>query len=155
MITQSQSHFIKRYSKAYTAEAGHFSCMGECMDVRVMKKLKEVDFWLHSKNLGLKLIEQNYMWLYICVYTYILCKLKYNENYIQHYFLVRYTYNPIKMMKISNAVTTMPSKIKEMTVAPTGYVNQLICHYINIAILVDVSSDDDDGVKAIVDKHKP
>ena len=59
------------------------------------------------------------------------------------------------MIKISTAVTTMPSKIKEITVVPTGYVNQLIYHYINITILVDVSSDDDDGVEAIVDKHKP
>ena len=61
----------------------------------------------------------------------------------------------MKMIKIGNAVTTIPSEIKEITAAPTGYVNYLICHYINITILIDVSSDDDDGVEAIVDKHKP
>ena len=60
------------------------------------------------------------------------------------------------MTKISNAVITIPNEIKEITVAPTENLNQLICHYINITILVDVSSDDDDdGVGAIVDKHKP
>ena len=39
------------------------------------------------------------------------------------YLLVRYTYIPIKMIKISNAVTTIPSEIKEITVAPTGCVH--------------------------------
>ena len=48
--------------------------MGKCMDVRVMKNLKEVDFWLHSKNLGLKLIEQNYMYvaIHMCIYIHII-----------------------------------------------------------------------------------
>ena len=102
--------------------------MGECMGKHAMKSLKEVDFWLHSKNLGLKLIEQNYMYIaiHMCIYIHIMQTEVWWELYIIAswiYFLVRYTYNPIKMIKISTAVTTMPSKIKEITVVPTGYVN--------------------------------
>ena len=46
--------------------------MGECMGVHVMKSLKEVDFWLHSNNLGLKLIEQNYNYvaIHMCIYIH-------------------------------------------------------------------------------------
>ena len=48
--------------------------MGECMGMHVMKSLKEVDFWLHSKNIGLKLIEQNYMYIaiHMCIYIHIM-----------------------------------------------------------------------------------
>ena len=70
------------------------------------------------------------------------------------YLLVRYTYIPIKMIKISNAVTIL-SEIKKIRVASTEYINYVICCYENINILGDVSSDEEEGCSTIiVDEQK-
>ena len=44
------------------------------------------------------------------------------------YLLVWYTYIPIKMTKISNAITKL-SEINKITVASTGYINYVISCY--------------------------
>ena len=65
------------------------------------------------------------------------------------YLLVRYTYIPIKMIKISNAVTIL-SEIKKIRVPSTEYINYVICCYENINILGDVSSDEEEGCSTII-----
>ena len=47
------------------------------------------------------------------------------------YLLVRYIYIPIKMTKISNAITIL-SKINKIAVASTGYINYVIFCFIKI-----------------------
>ena len=66
--------------------------------------------------------------------------------------LVRYTYIPVEMTKISNAVTTIPIEIMDITIASMGNINNvaylLAIYYKNTNILEDVSFDSE-GVEVI------